>query len=78
MELDKNIKSIITEDPQEGQKWKRNMCSKCVFNNDGYCSRYNKDRLEVPVDIFDCPAFEPIKGMKNEEASNLLNVEVKE
>ena len=75
MELDN--KSITTQDPQEGLEWKRNMCSKCIFNNERYCSRYKKDRLEVPVDIFNCPSFEPIKGSINKEASDVFGMEVK-
>ena len=45
-------------DPQSGLNWKKNMCSRCKFNEGRTCKYYNKDRLEVPVDIFDCPSFE--------------------
>ena len=77
MELNKNSlnKEVdVNADPQVGMKWNRNMCSKCKFNNGRTCEFYKKDRLDVPVDIFNCPSFQK-KVTEEEQAMKIMGVE---
>lgn len=71
MELENQDKQVsLTGDPQAGLKWKKNMCFKCKYNEGRRCTYYDKDRLEVPVDIFDCPSFRS----KNQEVEELFGL----
>ena len=51
-------------DIDEGQNWVAPQCIRCEFNIRGNCWKFQKDRLEVPVDIFNCQEFK-IKEKKN-------------
>lgn len=76
MELNKNndVQTVdLNSDPQEGMKWQRNMCSKCKYNNGRTCEFYKRDRLDVPVDIYNCPSFEE-KQNEEQQAMEIMGV----
>lgn len=50
-------KKVEYPDIDEGQNWEMPQCVKCEFNIGRNCWKFQKDRLEVPVDIFNCPEF---------------------
>ena len=66
------------EDPGAGTKWTCPQCIKCRFNEIAFCKKYNANRLEVEVDIFNCPSFEPTEKVQQNDASKLLGVDLNE
>jgi len=63
------------EDPQVGMDWIDPNCMTCKFNKNGYCKRYGCNRMEVPVDIYDCPSYEPDGEDERREAFRIMNVD---
>ena len=47
-------------------------CVYCVYSKGAICEYFNKNKNEVPVDIFNCPYF---KSEKN-EAGKMLGVDL--
>ena len=56
-----------------GQNWLGPQCIKCIYNKGRYCTFYKKDRLEVDVDIFNCPEFVE-KVNEKKKAMDLFNL----
>ena len=50
MELNKNS--------YDGQKWEYPKCVKCKFCDGSFCKKFKGDRIDLPIDLLECPAFE--------------------
>ena len=57
----------------EGQNWVAPQCTTCVHNKGRMCTYYNADRLQLPVDMFDCPTYEK-KATQKEQAQKFLDI----
>lgn len=60
------------QDVDAGQKWKMPQCTTCKYNKGRTCTYYNADRLQLPVDMFNCPTYEK-KVSEKEQAQKILS-----
>ena len=52
MELKKN---------DDGLVWQFPKCLKCAHCDGEFCKKYKGDRIDLPIDLFECPEFEEVK-----------------
>lgn len=76
MELQDNNKGKLTlqEDPQEGIIWDIPQCVHCQHNKIRYCRFYQKDRMKVDVDIFNCPNYISDGEQEEQKAKELFGM----
>lgn len=53
----KNNKYKELDSLEIGTKWEYPQCFYCKYDKNAFCSIYNKDRMDVEADIFNCPFF---------------------
>ena len=63
------------EDPQVGMDWVYPKCITCAFNQKGFCKKFDLPRMEVPVDIYDCPEYVDKEEADRKEAMQLFGIE---
>lgn len=75
--MDNDLNEIADQlDPQEGMQWEDPQCMTCVFNKSAFCQKYNAHRTQLPVDMFDCPSYEP-RSTENVDASKVFGLDIK-
>ena len=62
------------DDPQVGMKWVYPKCIKCKFNERGMCKKFGVRRMEVEVDIYACPEFEPNEREERKSAFDMFGI----
>lgn len=53
----------------DGLKWVFPKCLKCKYIDGAFCKKYKGDRIDLPIDLFNCPGFEN----KEEKMFNLYD-----
>ena len=46
-------------------KWNFPKCIKCKYCDGAFCKKYKGDRIDLPIDLFECPGFEEEKNERD-------------
>ena len=42
----------------DGMKWLATKCVNCKFCEGKFCKKYRGDRIDLPINLMECPGFE--------------------
>ena len=59
-----NDDNLNKEETIDGTKWVFPKCVKCKFSDGIFCKKYKGEKLELSVDLMECPGFEEEKEVK--------------
>lgn len=63
MELNKENENEFPNavETEDGTKWLFPKCVKCVYSDGKFCRFFKDDKVDLTVDLFECPKFEEKK-----------------
>ena len=50
----------------DGMKWVFSKCVNCKFCEGKFCRKYKGDRIDLPLDLTECPGFEEENNKEKE------------